>query len=61
MIGCGTGGMFAVAAAAEEGAKVIGIDRFPTGTGIRDDLAAMNSRYQKSREPRSTSSNSFAP
>ena len=41
MIGCGTGGMFAVAAAAEEGAKVIGIDRFPTGTGIRDDLAAM--------------------
>lgn len=47
VIGCGTGGMFAVAAAAEEGAKVIGIDRFPTGTGIRDDLAAMNSRYQK--------------
>lgn len=35
VIGCGTGGMFAVAAAAEEGAKVIGIDRFPTGTGIR--------------------------
>ncbi len=47
VIGCGTGGMFAIAAAAEEGAKVIGIDRFPTGTGIRDDLAAMNSRYQK--------------
>ena len=47
VIGCGTGGMFAVAAAAEEGAKVIGIDRFPTGTGIRDDLGAMNSRYQK--------------
>lgn len=47
VIGCGTGGMFAVAAAAEEGAKVIGIDRFPTGTGIRDDLGAINSRYQK--------------
>ena len=47
MIGCGTGGMFAIAAAAEEGAKVIGIDRFPTGTGIRDDLGAMNSHYQK--------------
>ena len=47
VVGCGTGGMFAVCAAAEAGAKVIGIDRFPTGTGIRDDLAAMNSRYQK--------------
>lgn len=48
VIGCGTGGMFTMAAAAEEGAKVIGIDRFPTGVGIRNDLAAINSRYQKS-------------
>lgn len=47
VIGCGTGGMFAVASAAEAGARVIGIERFPTGTGIRDDLGAMNSRYQK--------------
>ena len=47
VIGCGTGGMFTIAAAAEEGAKVIGIDRFPTGVGIRDDLGAINSRYQK--------------
>ena len=47
VIGCGTGGMFAICAAAENGAKVIGIDRFPTGTGIRDDLAALDSRYQK--------------
>ncbi len=47
VIGFGTGGMFAIAAAAEEGAKVIGIDRFPTGTGIRDDLGARESRYQK--------------
>ena len=47
VIGCGTGGMFVVASAAEEGAKVIGIDRFPTGVGIRDDLAAFDSRYQK--------------
>ena len=47
VIGCGTGGMFVVASAAEEGAKVIGIDRFPTGVGIRDDLAAIDSRYQK--------------
>lgn len=47
VIGCGTGGMFTVAAAAEEGAKVIGIDRFKTGVGIRDDLGAIDSRYQK--------------
>lgn len=47
VIGCGTGGMFAVAAAAEEGANVIGIDRLPTGVGIRDDLGAANSRYQQ--------------
>ena len=47
VIGCGTGGMFVVASAAEEGAKVIGIDRFPTGVGIRDDLGAIDSRYQK--------------
>lgn len=47
VIGCGTGGMFVVASAAEAGAKVIGIDRFATGVGIRDDLGALNSRYQK--------------
>ena len=47
VVGCGTGGMFAVASAAEAGAKVIGIDRFTVGTGIRDDLGAANSRYQK--------------
>lgn len=47
VVGCGTGGMFTMAAAAEEGAKVIGIDRFATGTGIRNDLGAANSRYQK--------------
>ena len=47
VVGCGTGGMFVVAAAAEAGAKVIGIDRFVTGTGIRDDLGAIDSRYQK--------------
>ncbi len=47
VIGCGTGGMFTVCAAAEEGADVIGIDRFATGVGIRDDLGALNSRYQQ--------------
>ncbi len=47
VIGCGTGGMFAIASAAEAGAKVIGIDRFPVGTGVREDLGAIDSRYQK--------------
>ena len=47
VIGCGTGGMFTMASAAEEGAKVIGIDRFATGVGIRDDLGAIDSRYQQ--------------
>ncbi|MFU0841573.1 MAG: FMN-bind domain-containing protein [Burkholderia sp.] len=47
VVGCGTGGMFAVASAAEAGGKVIGIDRFAVGTGIRDDLGAIDSRYQK--------------
>lgn len=47
VIGCGTGGMFTIAAAAEDGAKVIGIDCFPTGVGVRDDIGAIGSRYQK--------------
>ena len=47
VVGCGTGGMFAVCAAAENGGKVIGIDRFAVGTGIRADLGAIDSRYQK--------------
>lgn len=47
VVGCGTGGMFAIASAAEVGAQVIGIDRFPVGTGIREDLGAIDSRYQK--------------
>ena len=47
VVGCGTSGMFAVASAAEQGARVIGIDRFAVGTGIREDLGAIDSRYQK--------------
>ena len=47
VVGCGTGGMFAVAAAAEAGAKVIAIERFTTGAGVREDLGAIDSRYQK--------------
>ncbi len=47
VIGCGSGGMFTICSAAEEGIRVIGIDRLAMGTGIRDDLGAINSRYQK--------------
>ena len=46
VVGCGTSGMFAVASAAESGAKVIGIDRFAVGTGVREGFAAIGSRYQ---------------
>lgn len=47
VIGCGTGGLFTVCSCAEEGANVIGIDRFSTGVGVRNDVGAVNSRYQK--------------
>lgn len=39
--------MFAMASAAEKGAKVIGIDRYAVGTGVREGFAALNSRYQQ--------------
>ncbi len=47
VVGCGTSGMFAVASAAESGARVIGIDRYAVGTGVREGFAAVNSRYQQ--------------
>lgn len=47
VIGAGTGGMFAICAALEEGAEVVVMEKFATGGGIRDDLASANSRYQK--------------
>ena len=47
VVGCGTSGMFAMASAAEKGAKVIGIDRYAVGTGVREGFAALNSRYQQ--------------
>lgn len=47
VVGCGTSGMFAVASAAESGVKVIGIDRFVVGTGVREGFAAIGSRYQQ--------------
>jgi fumarate reductase flavoprotein subunit len=47
IVGAGTGGMFAACSAAENGAKVLVVEKYPTGGGIRDDLGAINSRYQK--------------
>jgi succinate dehydrogenase/fumarate reductase flavoprotein subunit len=46
VIGGGTGGLFTACAAAEEGAKVLVIDKLTSG-GIRNDLGAINSRYQQ--------------
>lgn len=47
VIGSGTGGMFAACAAAEEGAKVICLEKWPVGGGIRDNLGAINSRLMQ--------------
>ncbi|MGL5979204.1 MAG: FAD-dependent oxidoreductase [Erysipelotrichaceae bacterium] len=47
VVGAGTAGLFAAAAAGEEGAKTILIEKGLTGNGIRSDLGAANSRYQK--------------
>ncbi|MCI9208273.1 MAG: FAD-dependent oxidoreductase [Adlercreutzia caecimuris] len=47
VVGAGTGGLFAACAAAEEGAKVVVLEKFTQGGGIRDDLGAVNSRLQQ--------------
>ena len=46
VVGGGTGGLFAACSAAENGAKTLVIDKVTSG-GIRDDLGAIDSRYQK--------------
>jgi hypothetical protein len=46
VVGGGTAGLFAACSAAENGAKVLVIDKLVSG-GIRNDLGALNSRYQK--------------
>lgn len=47
VVGAGTGGLFAACAAAEEGAKVVVLEKFISGGGIRDDLGAVNTRLQQ--------------
>jgi succinate dehydrogenase/fumarate reductase flavoprotein subunit len=47
VVGGGTGGLFAACAAAEEGAKVIVLEKSSFGGGVRDNIAAINSRLQQ--------------
>jgi hypothetical protein len=46
VVGGGTSGLFAACSAVENGARVLVIDKYESG-GIRNDLAAVNSRLQK--------------
>ena len=46
VVGCGTGGIMATMTAAEQGAKVLVIEKRETPTGIREDIGAINSRLQ---------------
>lgn len=46
MVGCRTGGLPAVISAAENGAKVLGIEQMSSIATPREDLGAINSRYQ---------------
>ncbi|MEG1435407.1 MAG: FAD-dependent oxidoreductase [Gordonibacter sp.] len=45
--GAGTSGLFAACAAAEEGAKVVCLEKAAIGGGVRDNLGSLNSRLQK--------------
>ena len=45
--GGGTSGLFTVCAAAEEGAKVLCIEKSVKGGGVRDNLGSINSRLQR--------------
>ncbi len=46
VVGCGTGGWIATMTAAEEGAKVLVLEKRETPTGIREDIGAINSKLQ---------------
>ena len=45
--GAGTSGLFAACSAAEEGAKVVCLEKGVIGGGVRDNLGSINSRLQK--------------
>ena len=46
VVGCGTGGWITAMSAAEEGAKVLVVEKRETPTGIREDIGAINSKLQ---------------
>ena len=46
VVGCGTGGWIAAMTAAEEGAKVLVVEKAETPTGIREDIGAIDSKKQ---------------
>ena len=47
VVGCGTGGWIATMTAAEEGAKVLVIEKRETPTNIREDIGAIGSKIQQ--------------
>ena len=46
VVGCGTGGWITAMTAAEEGAKVLVVEKGETPTGIREDIGAIESKIQ---------------
>ena len=46
VVGCGTGGWIAAMTAAEEGAKVLVVEKGETPTGIREDIGSIDSKIQ---------------
>ena len=46
VVGCGTGGWITAMTAAEEGAKVLVVEKNETATGIREDIGSINSSIQ---------------
>lgn len=46
VVGCGTGGWITTMTAAEEGAKVLVLEKRETPTGIREDIGSINSKLQ---------------
>ncbi len=47
VVGCGTGGWIAAMTAAEEGARVLVLEKHETPTTIREDIGSIDSRLQK--------------